>query len=312
VVRKRRAVRFDEDFGLRWRRDPALYSKYFVLVVLRDASGRTMREVGHQVVRFANLPITVEDAGVSLYQGHWALRRFRDGDVQQQVAGSVEVDFTFEPPEEYQPPQNANGAATAITDSTPAAAATTAAAAHGSMHGAEAGAAHGSVHGAAAHGTSDVAVAHEAVWLDGDVGDGEAVSTGDPAQWDVAASAAAAIPATPAGGPAPLDTSAATSRCPLPPGWVMCRTKNGREFFVDHSSKTTTFEDPRQSEIYSSFYTRRMHDQVGVPWFHPAFAADCVCVRGACVCVCMCTPGPDSSFSRTVHSQFALVLCAFS
>jgi hypothetical protein len=155
-------------------------------------------------------------------------------------------------------------------------------------------------------------VAHEAVWLDGDVGDGEAVSTGDPAQWDVAASAAAAIPATPAGGPAPLDTSAATSRCPLPPGWVMCRTKNGREFFVDHSSKTTTFEDPRQSEIYSSFYTRRMHDQVGVPWFHPAFAADCVCVRGACVCVCVCTPGPDSSFSRTFHSQFALVLCAFS
>jgi hypothetical protein len=41
-----------------------------------------------------------------------------------------------------------------------------------------------------------------------------------------------------------------TSVCPLPPGWVMCRTKKGRPFFIDHASQVTTFRDPRQMEQY--------------------------------------------------------------
>eukprot|EP00045_Choanoeca_perplexa_P012032 m.129844 g.129844 ORF g.129844 m.129844 type:complete len:760 (+) comp15859_c0_seq2:37-2316(+) len=32
---------------------------------------------------------------------------------------------------------------------------------------------------------------------------------------------------------------------PLPPGWIMQRTKNGRPFFIDHNTQKTTWEDPR-------------------------------------------------------------------
>ena len=32
---------------------------------------------------------------------------------------------------------------------------------------------------------------------------------------------------------------------PLPSGWEMCFTSNGRVFFVDHHTKTTTWDDPR-------------------------------------------------------------------
>nr|2LAJ_A Chain A, E3 ubiquitin-protein ligase NEDD4-like [Homo sapiens] len=31
----------------------------------------------------------------------------------------------------------------------------------------------------------------------------------------------------------------------LPPGWEMRIAPNGRPFFYDHNTKTTTWEDPR-------------------------------------------------------------------
>nr|7LP5_A Chain A, Angiomotin,E3 ubiquitin-protein ligase NEDD4-like [Homo sapiens] len=31
----------------------------------------------------------------------------------------------------------------------------------------------------------------------------------------------------------------------LPPGWEMRIAPNGRPFFIDHNTKTTTWEDPR-------------------------------------------------------------------
>eukprot|EP00041_Stephanoeca_diplocostata_P025554 m.671357 g.671357 ORF g.671357 m.671357 type:complete len:803 (-) comp22771_c0_seq3:541-2949(-) len=46
----------------------------------------------------------------------------------------------------------------------------------------------------------------------------------------------------------------------LPPNWVMCRTGQGRPFFIDHSSKCTTFDDPRRSEAYTAYYAQRGQD----------------------------------------------------
>jgi len=37
-----------------------------------------------------------------------------------------------------------------------------------------------------------------------------------------------------------------THNMPLPPGWqVMFDSSTGRPFFVDHNTKTTTWDDPR-------------------------------------------------------------------
>jgi hypothetical protein len=35
---------------------------------------------------------------------------------------------------------------------------------------------------------------------------------------------------------------------PLPPGWAMAVTPNGRVFYIDHNTKTTTWEDPRKQK----------------------------------------------------------------
>lgn len=226
MIRRRRSVRWDEDFGLRWSRDPALYSRYFVLVVLRDASGKgAPRELGHQVVRFANLPITVEDAGISTFQGHWLLRKHRGHDVSQQAAGSVELDFTFEPPEAHQ---------AGVTAAAPAPAAGPVGALHGSIASSVV------IESTANLGNANAAQEERQANAPSDPVIEAAVASRDGARPDVSV----------------------TSRCPLPPGWVMCRTKKGRPFFVDHASKTTTFEDPRLSEVYSSFYARRIREQV--------------------------------------------------
>ena len=32
---------------------------------------------------------------------------------------------------------------------------------------------------------------------------------------------------------------------PLPPGWEMRLTQDGRMYFVDHNTRSTTFQDPR-------------------------------------------------------------------
>jgi hypothetical protein len=39
----------------------------------------------------------------------------------------------------------------------------------------------------------------------------------------------------------------AASDTPLPPGWVMRRTKEGRVYYADYNTKTTQWEDPRES-----------------------------------------------------------------
>ena len=33
---------------------------------------------------------------------------------------------------------------------------------------------------------------------------------------------------------------------PLPEGWEARRTNNGRAFYIDHNTRTTTWEDPRR------------------------------------------------------------------
>ena len=38
----------------------------------------------------------------------------------------------------------------------------------------------------------------------------------------------------------------------LPPGWEMRLTQNGRIYFVDHNTRTTTWEDPRLPSTYDS------------------------------------------------------------
>ena len=35
---------------------------------------------------------------------------------------------------------------------------------------------------------------------------------------------------------------------PLPEGWEMCKTTDERTYFIDHNTRTTTFEDPRQGK----------------------------------------------------------------
>lgn len=54
--------------------------------------------------------------------------------------------------------------------------------------------------------------------------------------------------------------AAASDTWALPPNWVMCRTGKGRPFFIDHSSKCTTFADPRRCDAYTAYYAQRSHD----------------------------------------------------
>jgi len=80
VKRKRRgSTHWGEDFLFRWNRDPDLYAQYAVVVTLKDVAKQTPRDVGFAVVRFADLPISVDDAGLRVLQGEWMLRAARDG-----------------------------------------------------------------------------------------------------------------------------------------------------------------------------------------------------------------------------------------
>mmetsp|Transcript_18237 Transcript_18237/g.47620 ORF Transcript_18237/g.47620 Transcript_18237/m.47620 type:complete len:800 (-) Transcript_18237:67-2466(-) len=236
--RRKRAVRWDEHFALRWIRDQALYSRYFVLFVLHDHSAKGAREIGHQVVRFANLPISVDDDDPTMFQGHWLLRRLRGSVDEQQIAGSVELSFSFEAPEPFAESQDNMQAAPAAARAAPAAAAPAA------------------VHGQAA-AAADPAFASE----DSGFVDVDGASSAEEEQWRVA------LPDDPPM-PASKGEESVNLRCPLPPGWVMCRTKKGRPFFVDHTTKSTTFDDPRLSAAYSSFYARQVREQM-----QPRFSA---------------------------------------
>jgi hypothetical protein len=80
VKRKRRgSTHWGEDFLFRWNRDPDLYAQYAVVVTLKDVAKQTPRDVGYAVVRFADLPISVDDAGLRVLQGEWMFRAARDG-----------------------------------------------------------------------------------------------------------------------------------------------------------------------------------------------------------------------------------------
>lgn len=43
----------------------------------------------------------------------------------------------------------------------------------------------------------------------------------------------------------------------LPPGWEMKYNENGRPYFIDHSSKITTFDDPRTSQLLPQHYPQQ-------------------------------------------------------
>lgn len=45
---------------------------------------------------------------------------------------------------------------------------------------------------------------------------------------------------TPKGSPLPAGPDG-----PLPPGWELRRTSEGKNYFIDHNKRTTTWEDPR-------------------------------------------------------------------
>ena len=59
-------------------------------------------------------------------------------------------------------------------------------------------------------------------------------------------------PSTTSVSPAPLPeeedvpSSSVGDEDPLPEGWEARRTKDGRAFYVDHNTRTTTWEDPRR------------------------------------------------------------------
>jgi len=44
-----------------------------------------------------------------------------------------------------------------------------------------------------------------------------------------------------------------TSDVPLPLGWEEARDNDGRLFYIDHSSKTTTWIDPRDRYVLVMF-----------------------------------------------------------
>ncbi|MFH4977284.1 hypothetical protein AB6A40_003993 [Gnathostoma spinigerum] len=50
---------------------------------------------------------------------------------------------------------------------------------------------------------------------------------------------------------------------PLPEGWDMQVAPNGRLFFIDHNTKTTTWTDPRSGQASPSFRTGKRKDELG-------------------------------------------------
>lgn len=206
------------------------YSQYAVVIALKDVA-KEPRDLGYTVVRFSDLPISVDDAGLSVLQGEWILRGARDGPGRLQATGSVELDFTFEPPPSYVPPVPTS--TTTITTVFSAAAASAGPAIEES-----------------ASSTSG-----------GDTNDEHTSPSDDSSEPEPQSYSASVERGRSSSSSEPSDLSL-TARCPLPPGWVMCRTKKGRPFFIDHVSQVTTFRDPREMEQYSSFYAQRMRDQM--------------------------------------------------
>eukprot|EP00038_Savillea_parva_P019290 m.27040 g.27040 ORF g.27040 m.27040 type:complete len:843 (-) comp4370_c1_seq1:1004-3532(-) len=278
VIKRRRSARWDTaDFGLQWLKDPSLYAHYFVLVTLWDMSRREPREVGHQAIRFVNLPITMEDAGTSVFQAQWTLRRFRSmgngvpggSPPQQQAAGTIEMNFSFDPPQAYVRPQSPPQSPRRTTVLSPELEDR----GEGAAHAQDATGAGPAVMDAGADASDDVTAGSSNTTESSGSGSGSGEGPlttvaggggggggGANDEWRVNTSAVAALPNSE--DEPPSAGAEITSRCPLPPGWVMCRTKKGRPFFVDHTTKKTTFEDPRRSDVYASFYARRMRDQM--------------------------------------------------
>ena len=48
----------------------------------------------------------------------------------------------------------------------------------------------------------------------------------------------------------PEASKQALDQRPLPQGWEKSRTKRGRQYYIDHNTRTTTFEDPRTLDHY--------------------------------------------------------------
>lgn len=42
---------------------------------------------------------------------------------------------------------------------------------------------------------------------------------------------------------------------PLPPGWEMAIDQKGRTYFIDHTTQTTTWRDPRQTQVQVKKWT---------------------------------------------------------
>lgn len=50
--------------------------------------------------------------------------------------------------------------------------------------------------------------------------------------------------------PSPQPSQQPAGESSLPSGWEKSRTKTGREYYIDHNTHTTTFEDPRTLDHY--------------------------------------------------------------
>lgn len=55
----------------------------------------------------------------------------------------------------------------------------------------------------------------------------------------------------------PHTFSSMSQEDPLPPGWEMRITEDGVHYFVDHNTRTTTFQDPRPGATKGYFETRK-------------------------------------------------------
>jgi len=56
----------------------------------------------------------------------------------------------------------------------------------------------------------------------------------------------------------PLDLKS----CPLPEGWDMGIDFDGKPYFIDHQSKTTTWIDPRDSMTKPADFTECVGDEL--------------------------------------------------
>lgn len=57
------------------------------------------------------------------------------------------------------------------------------------------------------------------------------------------------------------------SDSPLPSGWEMRYTNEGIPYFVDHNTRTTTFNDPRTGVAVGYVYIQLLSSQVIIPLF---------------------------------------------